>query len=438
MKQRIYKNFSILVFIYVLFYSYSSYTASFRDCFQWMNSSHGNVFFRRQTDSKAQPRPSRPYLRKLPSFNIPRSSRESKLLKSKGYNEDDYRGVDEIIYYGILGAHIQKAGIDPSRTHIEDFALLAPERLSLFRELAASKKKHLEGGAQLFSKTAAEKTNLADESFNIFSAFEKEALDRIQRRAVTYRWFIQWSHRMTLLASLGDQSPLLDKLLLKDKRWTTHEGSESLSQMSFGAFSINRNSVIASTGLKTLKEEVLDDFPHHIVFYTPNETGFIALNYAEPAGIPIVFLNNTPSAFYTERKPTDGLVLSSIDMANHDIRHYTKGFGKNRWGAGIEAPVSKTEFKNRLIDRIRRLPYEQGYKVHLGFFLLNHEFSAVGGINIQNREDILKFILSKQAPFAGAYRSLLPYHLRSSNRTAVTLYLRETAKALSDAIDEII
>ena len=382
------------------------------------------------------------YLSEVPSFNIPRSNQESEFYRAKGYDESSYKGIDEIIYYGLLGAKLKEAGVDPEHTHIEDLIRLVYVQINWFKEVLVALKMYndepmVTGVFREFYLLRQEKrTRYLD---NIFDDVIKEAQEKVHKRKVTYRWFTIWNHRLTMLASIFES----DNVLRKIDQWKTHQDFEKLSQSRTSLFRDSKNYLLDRVGLKDLKY-TLDNFPNEIVFYIPGEIGIIALNYTEPTGVPIGFMNDSPLDFYGgKRKPTDGTVLSSVVHSAHDLRHHRDGFGKILWSRNINSPISKAEFKRLFVDKVRQMPQEQGYQAHVGFFLLNHEFSNKGEmtLHIHNREDILRMILSKLNSFneGASFASLLPSSIvENFKRINVENYLRETARIFSDVIDQIV
>ena len=384
---------------------------------------------------------SRFYIKEVFSFNIPRSNQESEFYRIKGYDESSYKGIDEIIYYGILGAQLKEAGVDPERTHIEDLARMVLTRLNWFGEVLVALRMYVRPPGlsnlkffnEFYNMNQKKEAGRLDKVFDIFDDFVKEAQERVHQRRVTYRWFNQWSHRLAMLASVVEDG----KYLLRENQWISHAGFEKLLNSRQSLFRERKMRIQSQMGLEDLKN-VLDNFPREIIFYMPGEIGIIALNYTEPTGVPIGLMNGSPLDFYGgKRKPTDGIVLSSVIHSAHDLRHHRDGFGKLLWSRNIKASVSKAEFKTLFIDKVRQMPQEQGYQAHLGFFLLNHEFGRVQSINIHNREEILQMVLSKLDIFEdGAFRNLLPVHI-IKEKSHIENYLRETADVFSDVIDQI-
>ena len=423
---------------------YMSYSLSNNSLLNKCRQTIGKItrsFFTGQTKT---PPVVRSYPQEAPSFNIPQSTKESELYKSKGYDESSYGGIDEVIYYGRLGVQLQEAGVDPHYTHIEDLARLVHVRLNWFGEVLAAAKIHF--GPRLTMERSLSSfrlfqlgrhTRRLDKEFEIFGDFIKEARERVHQRAVTYRWFTSWNHRLTMLASIIEFSEA--RLLRWRKMWTTYEGFEKLLHLRPGLFRDERNYFLSTLGLKDLKD-AMDNFPREIVFYIPGEIGIIAFNYAESSGVPIGLLNSHPSDFYSaNRRKTDGAFMSPVVYAAHDLRHHREGFGKQGWFKNVTAPLSKAEFRKRFISKVRQMPQEQGYQAHLGFFLFNHELRRSKTIHIQNREDILGMILSFLDVFEEAFLSLLPGHIHKNlEKTNVENYLGQTAGVFSDIIDQII
>ena len=436
-------KYSTKFFVLILSFLYISYSLSEDSLLNKCRQTVGKVA-KNSLTVQTNTRPVvRSHPKEVPSFNIPKSTRESELYKSKGYEESAYRGIDEIIYYGILGAKLKEEGVDSHRTHIEDLARLVHVRLNWFGEVLAAAKIYIEPRLTIGQSLSSFRlfrlgrvTRRLDEEFEIFDVFVKEAQERVHQRAVTYRWFTIWNHRLTMLASIVEFD---GNRLLRRKMWMTHEGFEKLFHLRPGLIRDERNYFFNDLGLKDLKD-AMDNFPYEIVFYIPGEMGIIALNYAEPSGIPIGLLNDNPSDFYsTNRKMTDGVFMSPVRYAAHDLRHHREGFGKQRWFKNVTAPISKAEFKKRFIDKVRQMPQEQGYQAHLGFFLFNHELRKTQNVDIQNREDILRMILSYLDAFHDQAIGLLPGHIiRNLRKSNLENYLRQVAGVFSDVIDQII
>ena len=249
--------------------------------------------------------------------------RESERLKKQGYAPYLYSGIDEVIHLTRVGKSLKSEPVHPDKTHIEDFALAIDPAVA-----------HIRKGIEMYKHHR--KAYLS--KMRILSRFINEARLRRQERQVTYRWWLLFSLRLSIL---GMPYSKKTKAIALRNEWQTHKGMEGLLESEQAHFS----QLLA----------IMNRFPEMIIIPTTAGLGLMALNRASAQGVaPIELANHKKNGQY------------AYDYFMHDINHAQLGYGVNygSWHAG---------FHKGFLRAVEDLPAKDRLIVEMVYFWRGHE-----------------------------------------------------------------
>ena len=328
----------------------------------------------------------------LPPQGVIRSTEAE--LKAKGYRAAFTDGLDEVNRMIQLAQRLRTSKADPFTTHIPEFADSIPDRIKFIRDGVIRDSERLD-----FTPS---------EQLQVLDHLEKQALDKIKEKGVTYSWWLKWNKKLSYIP--GDVE-LGSSLFFKQKP------TISTAQDLFRIF----EDIDRTFDNKYLVKK----FPDNIFIPTTSDLGIMTLNRAFSNDVfPVGLMNKNTDA--------DGVTLGPGPFFEHDIGH-AQGFLKQR------------------INIIRRSLYKKVEKINLSssereavetvYFLLLHERDRIKDIspsqfnqllqsdlfpwNIglqDSREDMARRFQRK------GFREFLPDSVDVSNLAEVQEYLDESVK----------
>ena len=209
-------------------------------------------------------------------FKISRSNEEAE-LKKQGFKDDYIRGVDEVNALIELAEKLRESNIHPYKTHIEHFAQQIPEVVAYFRN------------NHLFTDQTA-RSRLRD-----LEKLEAEAVLRVDKKEVTYEWWVLWNVRLVGWSTLSYNAGIWKEL--PKNWWKSHKTTKKLLE--------ERN----EEGDIYLLEH-LDDFPGIIIIPDVHnrDLGIMATNNLSVA--PPVVIMNLSAKNKDGKNPMESLVDS--------------------------------------------------------------------------------------------------------------------------------
>ena len=367
-------------------------------------------------------------------FDIPQTN-EEKVLRKKGYRDIFINGIDEMNWIQAMGRNLRKHNINPYATHIVNFADRIESYIGMVREGISSSKledAYRMGGHPLVNKDIFE-MNPADipavkSRLDILDKyFIKEARQRVKQEEVTLKWFLLWTYRLSILATLpvrrGDiemMMPGVSVTLNKSTWW--HTDKEMTKLLNRG----DRRELSAMTGTIT---GFLRNFPYEIVIPTIKDMGIIALNRANISGITSVTLSG-------RSKILDAQTLVPAEQIRHDLGHvHEYEHGKAKWASSVDIH----QFHKIYMEEVKKLSLEKREMVELGYTLLLHD-SKRNEYFVEKPQSILKmyknfFHLFQNRLHLGA---ALPENVDVSSGKEVSAYIKKAAQAFSGTARKII
>lgn len=267
--------------------------------------------------------------------------------KYDGFKESYRAGLTEVEDLLALAQQLRSRTIDPHSTHI-------PELVPQITE-------HLQ-----YAETGITRQNSSDEStrLGILKNFTAEAIQKISSNQVTYRWWVFFNFRLSILltpknkrtSERGGGPNNFAQIVLEKNSWRTEKAFERLVEQSWG-------------GLRDLTNigKACDEFPSRILMPTiAGDLGIIALNRSFLTGVyPIGLTSDVVWA--------DGREMYPDHFFGHDLVHLdNERFSINRW----EAPESRVKgFQTQFQTEMENLPQREREMLEFVWFIASHELT---------------------------------------------------------------
>ena len=239
---------------------------------------------------------------------------EEKALKLKGYNSFWTKGLDEVQEWLIIKKQFIALEVNPHTTHIDYFANKIPQHIE-----------HIRSGLKFQHKSIVNKQRKA------LKHLEKKAKQAINKRKVTYNWWVKFNYALSKVLSPSYYE------ILAPKSSTNEEGLMIINS-------------------------IIDLFPEKILMPTiKGGLGIISLNRVHPMNIYALGIVKTDKTTHSRTVSPQGFFLHDIGHAN---QHHN--------------PIQTAEknFHTLLAKQIQNLPIEKRKNAELIYFLLTHELNT--------------------------------------------------------------
>ena len=273
-------------------------------------------------------------LKKIDSFNIPKTHKEQK-LREQGLENELIAGMDVAHYLKALGQALVRSKINPFRTHIKDIARQIP---SYFQ--------HIRKGIELQQNEHTEK------KLAILDALEKEAQSKVDNESVTYAWWLSVNERLSILVS-------------------PFEGKIDPKEFSEQNYKVSTEII-----------EVLQLFPELIILPTIHGQSTFSLNRFSFQGV-------APAELANHEKTADGDSHTPRQLFAHDLRHAIIGFGRKPKQQEVAA------FHDQLMIDVESLEPKVRKPTEKVYWILTHESESNERIELShftNRKNIQELI----------------------------------------------
>ena len=345
-------------------------------------------------------------------------SHEYQTLKKQGFRDSFIVGIDEINILLHLGKRLKETpNINPSATHIEPFARLAPKHINFLKEgILGQKEKIVKNDPQ--DLDSQKKDSLAgrfiQEKLQILDLLEQEARQKGQTKAVTYKWWLFWNYRLAVLANAMPSSKTTD--LKKYEHWL------------FSDKELNKhldNSTKKNPEVFRVLLDSVHKFPKNILLPTTQKLGIMALNKIGASGI-------IPIGLTTEDMPVDGRILPPLKFFTHDVLHFESGFGKERSHKPPE--ISHQQFHLMFRDIVKDWSKEKRERAEIAYFLIAHEWSVgvtMGATILRGMANITRF---QKKNDLGLF---LPKEVNRNSSSEVKIYLQKIKETFEEIMTEM-
>ena len=280
-------------------------------------------------------------------------------LKDKGFSDEDIAGLDETKSSLQLANSLRNRSIDPHTSHIPEFAENIDEYIRFIergiRNLAVNQRESSIHQINQMYRLA------------LLEDFKVEAQRRQNLETITYRWWLNFVFRLSILVtdSLSSSSqralystdfPFMDHLYNK-RSWVTNEALEDLHIR----FPDNRYSTL------------LDVFPDFILIPTISNLGKIAISRTYQTGVHLVQLVNQ-----------ERFGIDPHRFLVHDYDHAWK-----RWQQVIQE--RERRFDHAFIYKVRYFPTDQRLFLETLYYHFNHE---IGRLTYRADRSIIQRMIS--------------------------------------------
>ena len=253
---------------------------------------------------------------------------EAERLKALGYGPAFLRGFEEFMEMILLKRALIEEAANPYATHIEYFASKIPKHIAHVR-------RGIEEGGFLKTEDGRSQERLADgEAADIkrkaasqLESLEKQAAEKIQKKEVTYVWWLEFYGSLTKILSPSDPP----------HRYLTYYQER----------------------IKAL----INSFPSQLLMPSAEgEMGILAMNAAGARGIhPLGLMNKNTMA--------DGHLMSPRMFGAHDMDHVYP-FVYDLMGAYSGAAIGQVYLRQ---ERLEDLPVEKRKNFETVYFLMFHQ-----------------------------------------------------------------
>ena len=247
-------------------------------------------------------------------------------LRDEGYEEEEIAGLDHARSNLELAHRLRTDSIDPTATHIEEFADLIDTHIA-------------------FIERGIHSQSYSDPRFTEGKALRLEQLEHLKSEAqlrkdlgqVTYQWYFFFNLRLAMLATMwiGSSFDITE-------RFPFFKGIYSLELMT--------NDGVKKFWNRRGPSYLLNDFPKRILIPTIQDLSKMVINETYGTGVHLIGLVN--DRFRS---------MSPIDFFLHDIYHAT------------QRKIDKSQMAKRVMLKKANLPRHQRVPVEWIFFDLTHE-----------------------------------------------------------------
>ena len=326
------------------------------------------------------------------------------------------RGEKEIDDLIKLAAQLRNKSADYKTTHIQEFSDMVSTHLQFAKEAIESQ----------ISNDHAERLAL-------LSAFKSEAQNKQVTHKVSYRWWVYFNFRISILltpkekrtATRGGFSNLFVQELYETDAWK----SESAFDAFIEKFIFNRNS--SRPGI--IMEDYIKEFPVKIIFPTlVGEIGISVLNKIFSTGVYPFGQISAPSMI-------DGREMYPDHFFGHEFVHMD-----NYEYAMLNYTPSNAEaihqFHLKFLKIIETLSVKDRQMVEAVYFLPTHErLDFAHGLILGDAHQLTDFFFKTNLEYIvdlfmdeGWFASLLPAWVRSTSREDVRAFLVQSAKKFNE------
>lgn len=276
-------------------------------------------------------------------------------MREQGYSEVYIAGLDVVKRNLRLAKALRHVIIHPWTDHIPAFVPMIDEHIHFIEE-----------GIRLYQSSDRE------HRLNQLQVFKAEAEMVKDLERVTYRWYLNFNYRLSILATPQEHR----RWFIKDEDWITNEALEAFFN------NTPRDKLKGSLHLGHL----LDLFPDLIVLPTSSDLGVISLNRTVQTGISLLGLVNQP-VFVEGRlvypqtfweHDVDHTKYMNQDLDLYHLYHGDKDFqdtdGIGPFQEENAANANFTIFHNELIyHRMGGFPRPLRKRVEFIYFQVTHE-----------------------------------------------------------------
>ena len=298
-------------------------------------------------------------------------STEVAALKPKSSRPVFTDGLDEVNRMVELAQRLRASKADPFTTHIPEFADSIPDRIKFIREGVP------EGNT---------------EALQILDELEKEALDKIKEKGVTYQWWLKWHSKLTRLPD---------------------ESLATIDRDSFGIIDIKFN-----------EESFVKTFPNNMFIPTTSDLGIMALNRSFSNDVfPLGVMNKNTYVDGREFRP-EGFFTHDIEHAHDFLRHK-----HNRSKDNVYQKVQRMELsleEREMVETVYFLGMHELYQ--LSHISPSIEKLSTSNISLQNRIQSANDSLFSRFRRANDIEVLLPSSVNPTDRAEVQKYLDESVR----------
>ena len=266
--------------------------------------------------------------------NYPLESEQTMKRYSKSYIE----GLDNTNVNLKLAQLLRTQSINPHTTHIQEFSDLIDRHIAFVEQ-------------GINSQEANDKTH----RLKLLEKFKSEAQFRKTSKEVTYRWWVNFNFRLSILATSRENLNFG-----YFGKWTTNEALEELYVIL--KKKKRKNILLEKTGNtgEIILELVnlLNSFPKAVLIPTKHSLGIIPINKTYGTGVHLIGLNNKPTR-------ADGILMQPNEFFLHDIEHT------------LYRDIDNSQFLTHLKRKLRNLKKPQREAVEYIYFELTHESVVV-------------------------------------------------------------
>ena len=273
----------------------------------------------------------------------------------KRYSKFYIGGLDNTNVNLKLAQLLRTRSINPHTTHIQEFSDLIDIHIAFVEQGINSQEAH-------------DKTH----RLKLLEKFKSEAQSRKTSKEVTYRWWVNFNLRLSILAT-----PREKLNFGYFGKWTTNEELEELYVIL--KKKKRKNILLEETGNtgEIILELVslLNSFPEAVLIPTIHDLGIIPINKTYGTGVHLIGLNNKPTH-------ADGILMQPNEFFLHDIE-YT-----------LYRDIDNSQFLTHLTHNLRNLKKPQREPVEYIYFELTHE-AVVVLKNLTNIQHIRNVIIGE-------------------------------------------
>ncbi len=321
----------------------------------------------------------------------------------------------------LLGNELRRRNINYSSSHIPEFS----EQID----------SHLHFAEEALKKQISEDK---DERTTIFKDFIKEANEKKQNNQVTYKWWVLFNFRLSILLTPSDKRTTLRanqrnpfiEILYKENAWIKESELENINESYLS--SLEENII----NLPRTIFESIQLFPNHIII--PTTLGIIGVKSFNSRFLTGI----NPFGLIRSKVTGDGIEMYPDNFWGHDEVHFVNELIALN---DITSKEKYLQFQNQLFHYINKLPVEKQIQLEFIYFLLTHEYGFfLNYLLIKNSEHyttktISEYQLTKlvnNCMSSSWYKNLIPSSI-STNETLVRNYILESVSLFNKLAIEI-